>query len=328
MTPEELEEIVARGKPMKVAEALASLTEAERRKLSKFAAELYRRAYKAAWEPQSAGPRSFVIDPLRLLGAGKVAAEDVEQAAKIAVLGVCPLSVARKMEYCRRGAVVKVLADRRPEWLGEWLEHRLNGEWPTIEWEVVRGLVKAGGCSKPDCEGYYRLMAFTLPEHDWKREESRRLSSRLLSEPDLLEDVWRLFDVETVAFVYDYGSSEETWADAVVNLSRSGQLDRGRLLDAALRALSTGFKQNTLSGYMRVYEKLEPTVEETAARQEVFFDLLSNQAGHVVTFAVTQLKVLHKAGGLTWMAWLRPAGESSRCARSLSPRRSSRCCGG
>ena len=77
------------------------------------------------------------------------------------------------------------------------------------------------------------------------REPHVRLGDRLLAEPDLLEtEVWRLFEVETSAFAFDWQSRQptlpadhESWPQALARLAAAGALDRQRLLDASLDAL-------------------------------------------------------------------------------------------
>src|SRR5262245_50023875 len=130
MTPAEFEQLLkpqdmsfmfTAADGLRFAEAVASLSEAERKKLSKAAAARYRAARKAPWS------------------------NDWEFAA-LAVLAMCSLSDARKLEVRffqrQEEAAAKILIDRRPEWLDEWVDAKLSAEHPEISWELLRALIR------------------------------------------------------------------------------------------------------------------------------------------------------------------------------------------
>lgn len=242
------------------------------------------------------------------------------QTAEFAALGLCPFSVTKKitgryhntpehMAYLK-----KLFLDRKPEWINEWVEERLKGEWQTINWFLLRDLIKEGLCKKPKSEGYTRLMVTQLPHSvNWQKDADKYelLSARILKDPDLLEDeIWRLFEVENAAFTYEYTPNEkcETWCTALCKLSESGKVDRQKLINSCLSGLTTGFKNNSLSGYIKVHDKLNPTIDELFERQQSYLDLLSNRAQHVVTFALKILKELDKKKKLNAEEFVRSIG--------------------
>ena len=160
MTPEELTKLVTKGSYAEIATALSGFSEAERRKLSKTAAGLLR------------GEAD-----LGLYGYYR---------AGLAVLALCPLSVAKKMDWFARdrehdSAVVRVLADRRPPWIDSWLDALLSTSSPNLPFRIVRELVRAGLAQTPDAAGYATV--FSWHHLTWSRKNPGRyvpLSRQLL----------------------------------------------------------------------------------------------------------------------------------------------------
>lgn len=329
MKYEELETLVSTGDALKVAEALAPLSVADRRHLSVQTASLYKAVRFGIHVDERSGKEAKEINR-RVMGKLKDKHNTVQRiirACNVAVLGVCAWQVAKQANvmllYNEKddGAVLKVLTDRRPDWLQRWVEHKLDQNWIEIDWNLLRGLIKAGACEKPATEGYTRFFAQCMGNVVYynSKEGYRPLSEQARAEPDLIEDIWRIFEVENDAFTTCWsehaaawrekaGNESELWPDTLLALMQSGHLDRGRLLDATLCTLSKGFKNAALSGTAKMHEALEPTDEEIATRQSDYLDLLSVQAGQVVTFAIKMLKRLAKAKTLDPALFLHSAG--------------------
>jgi len=147
----------------------------------------------------------------------------------------------------------------------------------------------------------------------WQRIRGQKkvpLSEMLASEPVLLDDVWKLFEVDTVAFAYDSNEMNDfpSWPAAVLRLSEQGVIDRGRLLDATLAGQTTGFKQNILAGFAKLHERLDPTVDELAERQATYCDLMSVHLPQVVGFGVKMIKKLEQSKRLDDAAFVMAAG--------------------
>lgn len=319
MTIEELEQFVARVDADGLAAASKGMPESERRKLSKATAQLARELEKAKWHWDSETGESYSIRLDRLdrwLGKGKKPeVYDQSDVAELASLAFCPLSVVRKADgrYSSidgNEAMAAILTDRRPEWIDDWVHERLEGEWQGIDWKSLRAMIKTGVCSKPESGGYMYAMVRDLPD-SWSLSGGKYtpLSRKLLADPELLTDeVWRLFETETWAFG-GYESPDkppewESWSAALSRLSTEGHLDRGRLLDSSLSGLTMGFNNRAITDYISFHNHLAPTIDEIAARQQTYIDLMSNQASHVVTFALKMLKVVDKAKALDDSAFL------------------------
>ena len=294
MTPEELEDLVKCSDAMAVAEALGPLPESERSKLSKHADMLLKecdRYEDKYWDIQHGeAKRSAVME--RLFGDDNTRCRTTVQAARVAVFALCPLSIVRKVDFQEADALINVLCVRRPEWVDAWLQSQFEKERSRIEWGDFWRLYKSGACRKPSSDEYYRLLAVA-------DGREKTLSDLLVDEPELLNDAWKLFEVETMAFAFDWpdGSARgsESWTSALCRLAERGTIDRQRLLDAALKGLTTGFKKDVLTGFARLHDRLEPTLDEMAERQATYADLFNVNTEQVVAFAMTMLKKIDQA---------------------------------
>jgi hypothetical protein len=328
MTPEELTQLVLDGDVTGLVEALAPLDESQRRKLSKCAQQLRRRLERGEEPDPSAAQAGAWLENLKLaVGGTLTAARRLPQgyrrytAADLAVLGVGPLSAAKRLQGfyfddADSEALLRVLRDRRADWLDAWVAHQLEQEWTPFRWTLLRELIRCGACSKPDVPGYARLFANQM--HGWRRRGEPPpppLHERLRADPELLQDeVWRLFEVETNAFTWDLEGTPhapegyESWSTAFVKLAESGDLDRARLLDASLAALTTGFGANVLSGFHKLHTRLAPSVDEIAEREDAYRHLLGSPVGHVASFGLKHLGSLEKARRLDGKGLLEAVG--------------------
>lgn len=324
MTYEELEALVAHGDPMAVAEALAPLSEAERKKLSVGVGKLYKSVrYGLNGDERESKEQVELRRRVTILLSKKkkLTVRHIVCSAEIAALGVCPLSVTQNILcYSPEGSdaeMVKVLVDRKPDWLERWIEKQLSHEWGSMLLSTLLAFVDAGVCEKPDSDAYVNVLASSASfvRHGFQTEPSQLRSDFLRARHDLLDDVYALFRVDTGAFLYCWDDSSpwlvhrrakgyETWAETIQKLLATGHLDRDRLLDASISAMTTGFKQNVLSGFAKMHAALEPTDSEIAARQEAYLDLLAVPTGQVVSFALKMLKRLVKAKALDAGAFL------------------------
>ncbi|REJ86942.1 MAG: hypothetical protein DWQ35_22545 [Planctomycetota bacterium] len=322
MSPEDLEKFVATADSTGLADATANLTEAERRKLSKTAQSLKREIESVRWT--NTGTRREPLD--RLMGylglkklKKKVELWDQLRTADLALLAVGPRSAIKKTgirrpygeSFDQEYVGVRILCDRRPEWIDELIDDLLSGDLWTIDWDTLRQLIKKDVCRKPTSDGYYRLLT-QMSSHRRYENKNVTLSEELAAEPELLDDLWKFFEVDTDAFAYEWDhradSTFESWPTAFRNLAASGHLDRARLLDATLAGLTTGFKQNILSGFARLHESLEPTGDEMAARQMTYSDLISSPVSQVVSFTIKMIKKLDKEAQLDDEALVLSAG--------------------
>ncbi len=313
---ERLRDLILRAEIEPVAELLAPLEEKDRQRLS-----------GPVWKLQRALERGDEVEPpsdspiwarvrKELLGAPM----EVLSAAQLAVLGVCPMSRVRGLRFWflepkGRRTLIRILRDRRPEWLGDWVEHVLQLEdGPPIDWSTIRDLVREGLCPRPESPAYVQLMARRMVSGGWGQTFDRPLDERLLDDPALLEvEVWSLFEVETGPEVWypkllvkgrQGPIPGSGWAEALRRLAERGELDRQRLLDHSLESLASGLSPRTLSSHRRFHESLEPTLDEITARQKAYRVLLGSRHGAVAGFGLKMLGRLHRAGRLETVPFL------------------------
>ncbi len=324
MTPDELKVLVAQGDVHKVAEALSDLDASQRSKLSKTATSLHKDLQHVRWGWRQDIPRIkklraemeiLGVDWNSLTRSGRAP----DCSCEIAMLGCCPISTLKKADIYvghRRDdknygdACLRVLQDRSPEWMDDLVEAWLmpsSDDIRRINWKFLKRLIDAGLCKKPTGPDYIHVMVDHLSYSTTRKDEDRlRNQQELIDSPDFVDtDVYKLFEIDTTAFAYDWCS----WDNFVKQMVDTGKVDRARIINCAIRGASNRFKQNTISGFIKVLELLEVTPEEWRANLDDLVVLLSSHISVVVTFAVKQLKTLFKEGAI----------ESERLLESLSP---------
>lgn len=189
-----------------------------------------------------------------------------------------------------------VLRNRRPAWLTAWCDWSL-GQRRSI-WDIVRALEKEGLCEPDHSDAYVLGMAGSL------RFRGGKVLDALRDDPELLDDlVWRIFEAE--GFEEDrpgrktpYGGEESTWAYALREMSRTGELDRARLLEASLEALKLDFREVQAGWYRDFHEYLEPTADERAVLADRYLDLAIGPRLPTAGFAMKVLLAIRRAGAL------------------------------
>jgi hypothetical protein len=206
--------------------------------------------------------------------------------------------------------IAHVYADRRPSWLAELAEQRLQerflgdgvfvGTQGGLEpWPMARRLVRLGAIARPAVAQYTTRMPASLYHEGWVsdgrppgivwRPDARQGPlyhplDGLLADPGLLDDeVWRLFQVPGAA--RELAKCKGTWEEALAALSERGLLDRGRLLDACLGAFFQDFAPTQVGWYATFHDRLAPTLDEVAARTGKYLALLATDSAHGVSLA-------------------------------------------
>jgi hypothetical protein len=310
MTPDQLESLILRSKdPWAVQAALAALDEKERSKLSTSARKIHTQLQRnKADAAASERLRNFIAWRSGEAWSHWNARET--RNSMLALFGLCPLSTLTKsnlfISYEDMPMVERIIRDRRPDWLDDWIAHELEREFSQLDFGTLRAWIREGLCRKPELDGYYQKFAAHLMRTGFynRREEVPPLSAQLLEDPDLLADVDGLFRVESIAFntnswlTKGAAAHYETWPDALAKLSADGHLDRGHLLGLALDGLKLDLKQNQLSGFHNFYKRMAPTAAEQLQHQPLYIDLLCHPVGHVVKFAIEMLGDIEKKGAL------------------------------
>lgn len=309
MTPEEIEDLVLRpAPPEEVRAAFSGLTEADRKKLSKFSQGLVKqlhtgRVLKDASEPlrEHLGYRSrggFHMPNMAVLENAIIA-----QAA-------CGPPSAIMRDRNRVGdnasdALVGTLEDRAPAWLGDWVEWDRADHFPALDFERLRDWIKNGLCERPEPVTYFGFIAGYVARYDHKIGGFHALrSDTLRREPELIEHVWPIFETDNGMFEgqtwykkYPRKNAEH-WSDTLLVLEKEGLLDRARLLDTSLAALDRDFRPAQLSGLHALHKALRPSADEIALREDRYRALLAHPVSHVSSFALAMLSALEKPGRL------------------------------
>ena len=308
MDYDELERLVLESKdPWELQRAFSSLNPVERKSLSA-------RTVKLNTQLSRSKPNKDASDRLRkyLSNLNKVRSWRGGETFNVtlALFAVGPVSSIKKSDifvpWDKKEVITQVVLDRKPDWLDDWLAYDLDQEFSVTSFPMVRRWIQEGVCAKPSVDGYFRMLAWNLKSGQSTTDKSPKppLSKQLLAEPDMLDDIWRLFEIETRAFddpswIRNNASQNyESWSDALIKLSAAGKIDRDRLLDASLSGLLTDVKQNCLSGFHKFHKRLEPSAEELTRRQRRYLDLMCHKIGHVAKFSLSMLKLLEKHGNL------------------------------
>ena len=211
--------------------------------------------------------------------------------------------------------IANVYADRRPPWLAELVDQRLQDQYtgnPLLAggqggleaWFMARRLVRLGAIARPAIAPYttrmpaslYREQVIAGPPRAQRVLLHHPLDG-LLADPALLDDeVWRLFEVPGAA--RELAQCKGTWEEALATLSERGLLDRGRLLDACLDAFFKDFAPSQVGWYATFHDRMAPALEEVAARASQYLALLGTNSAHGVSLAQRACDRLLVAGRL------------------------------
>jgi hypothetical protein len=216
-----------------------------------------------------------------------------------------------EMDKVKRWAVsgefCAALADRSPPWLSQALElvlERTDSSFAIGGIALfIHDLVRRGVCAAPEPDRYAIGIAFGYGLERRKGFDTP-LAEELACDLEYLEAaIWRQFEVEgggeiSLANLEKFGRRPDTWAMALKHLSDSGRLDRQRLLDASLDALSRGFSQYRAGWFSRFHELMAPTKQERVTRVARYLALLASPVGPTVSLAMSALKKIQKGDGL------------------------------
>jgi len=355
MTPQDLTTLIERGPTEQMVAALAPLTEAERKKLAKEVVALRkeisrREAEKTRLEmerfrrpPTPPSPCPFCGKMLRTAASqqcfecGKNWHEPKAESPSVrwtcdsavrlnlALMAVGPWTETQRIRVWnvtqslnRRQDdlefLFRIIKDRKPDWLSKWADKELAVE-NFSNWGLVRRLVRAQFCAKPQGENYTLKMVRGFVSHEAKKS----LKDSLLADPELLHDeVWRIFELSptrgTILDSYDLTYVPQanypcmSWSTTLLALAAEGHLDRQRLLAASLGSLLRNTEARNTTWFYRFHEFLKPTPDERLAVQPSYLQLLSHPISAVVGMALDALVVLEKARMLDVGGFLDAAG--------------------
>lgn len=256
---------------------LATMAEKERRSCAALVRDLFKQWYATlgmAFDKPPAGVRD--LDALRVAMLATATRAELRPYGVLAIPRSLPL--------------VEVMRALSPSWLDGWVGDLVEDR--PFSACALAPLWRSGLCRRPESD------ALILAYYNTFR------SAELTEHPEFIEEhVWRFFEVEgggdlSLAAHDKYCKRPENWSDALVRLAGTGELDRGRLLDASLDALERDFGQFRAGWYSRFHAALDPSLDEQSERCDRYVQLLASAVPPTVALALKALKALDKAGKL------------------------------
>ncbi len=317
MDVDELESLVYAGDIEPLIVAMGPMEPQQRSRLSMAAKRFERLLIDArmagVWFPEEAAQCEVGVGIACTLGR-PLNQRDLLRAhrcAEVAVFGLCPISVLKRLEPCLsedehdNHTFVRIMKDRQPVWLDEYIQARLQSQEPTaLSWLAYRELQKAGLCQRPDYDEYLAFFAGEVDRYYQQEDitDPAHLVEWLRANPDLIEhELWRLFDTPVRSFSpygWEGGDSVTStlWPMAIKRLVEAGDIDRGRLLDAVFEGLFCDYGREHITGIQRLFDYLDPSDGELAAREPLIRVLLSSRYSHNVGYGLKQLTRLQRSG--------------------------------
>ncbi|WP_438317030.1 DUF6493 family protein [Streptomyces sp. HUAS TT3] len=200
-------------------------------------------------------------------------------------------------------ALLKVLADRDPAWLGD-LAHRLAARAATVEgqYRLIRELLLRApdDCPPPTGDPFV---------HAWVRHMSygghtgsaRTLRLALREEPYVRELVPRLFETAETPEALGWYSAPGVpgrWPAELAALAARGTVERRTLLDGCLARLLRGGRPAGLAFFTDLLAVLEPTEDEQEERTADWIALAADAHSPLAGHAQQVLAGLSEAGRL------------------------------
>lgn len=191
--------------------------------------------------------------------------------------------------------------------LSRWLDEELKEYgWP-LEWNCIFPLVKAGIVSPASSDGVLRSMVYEFRTMHYYDNDEPTIAEVLLSHPELLKGVYRLFDVKTSAFDVFAGQNADVgyiWANTIIELCDKEHLDRSQILANSARGLHNPFAPQTIARIAWLHDNLKPAVKERKSLEAEYLSLLVSSFTSVIGFALGHLKAIVKAKQLNADAFI------------------------
>ncbi|MEU5879304.1 DUF6493 family protein [Spirillospora sp. NPDC047279] len=233
------------------------------------------------------------------------------QAAALQIIGAAclPSPAAVAAWLCRRDLdtnpngprylvrhIVLAVAHRPREWRAD-VARRVAGRlrvadqadrWGArVRWQIADQLARDAGEGLPADDAYTVGYAqWTVPELD--------------EEPYLDEILPRLFEVEAAGRVLDRGQAagDDPWIQAILRVAEAGRVKRDLLVDGCVRRFLRGGRIQDLRWYVTLYNALEVTPAEAAARTRDLIRLLPAAPSQVADLALAELRRADDLGAL------------------------------
>jgi Family of unknown function (DUF6493) len=200
-----------------------------------------------------------------------------------------------------RDLTYDVLAARGSEFLRTVARASIDGGVQRNVLHIRRAVHEGLLDAPPDADAYLRGLVVQVG--DWMEGDS--VYRAVLADATLLEEVWRIFEVDCSSELANAGVWERSggsgslqstgrnrWIDGLTRLADEGLLDRQRLLDESLAALTRDFRASTVSWYAKLHEALAPTADERRARLDVYLALVASPTPSVVKEGLVGLRAV------------------------------------
>lgn len=274
----ELIDVVRAGRVQELPGRLKPLTRDERKELLVQLKTLRLELRDSSWRQWR--ERTLAASGLLVAGAGC----HTGVAAAAAWIGARELRLSPTITQPKvRAALLDVLADREPDWLGR-LAHRLAARSSTAEedYHLVRELVVRSGCPVPTTDGYLR---------GWVNSLSSRgdMRKRLHEDPHAPAMVAGLF--ELTAFPQEltwYSDPDDPshWPTVLTGLIGHGVVARSLLVDGTVaRLLRGGGRPTDARFFLALLERLALTPDERAERVPDWLGMVSDGTTQVTVYA-------------------------------------------
>jgi hypothetical protein len=196
---------------------------------------------------------------------------------------LCALSVATADELATNRSLPKIscqadLSQVTRVFFPPWLDEdglSLLLEARRVDWQFIEALLEAGCCKRPQSARLVESMIETAGRWD-----DVPLVEVLRRHPLLFEDdvLYRLFNREagvqsSLATTDRYRNPSSRWSTALLELSSTGELDRSRLLDGCLKALSKDFSPAEADWHLGFLSLLSPDDHEKDVRLAAYAQL-------------------------------------------------------
>ncbi|MFD0270850.1 DUF6493 family protein [Streptomyces sp. NPDC127106] len=203
----------------------------------------------------------------------------------------------------RRAALLKVLADRDPAWLGD-LAHRLAARASTVDgdYQLIRELLQRApdDCPPPTGDAFVQAWARQM-SFGGHRGSTRTLRLALREEPYVRELVPRLFETAETPDALGWYSTPgvpDRWPAELAALAAEGTVERRTLLDGCLARLLRGGRPTGLTFFTDLLGVLEPTGDEQEERIAEWIALAADAPSPLAGHAQQVLTGLFHAGRL------------------------------
>jgi Family of unknown function (DUF6493) len=208
----------------------------------------------------------------------------------------------QRQHHARSDPAIATVVLSRGRAFVETIARRLLQDEFFVTWDFVRRAVREGVIARPDDERYTLAMVRGLGGAEAYREEGSVFRGLLEDEELLDRELWTIFEVDAAselgsATVWEPGpgvtatqTTRNRWQYALLRLAEEGRIDRVRLLDASLDALTRDFRASTVGWYASFHESLEPSREERVARLDRYLALLGSPAPAVVKEGLAALR--------------------------------------